>query len=478
MLAFLLAPLQWATAFSFLVAPAADWSPLDLGSALVAAYDPTDATTLTLSGSSVSQWNDLSSNHYNLVQATGANQPVYSATSFMGQPGITFDGTNDFLAAASVNPGTNKFGVFAFMQQSLNNTSDARFLGYTSGAGTNDFSAPDNFYVGIQSSATDNITGYRGGRLSVYLYANIAPSDGGYYRIGSVWDGTNHTLYADNVAQTAVANSGNLTTGGTIRLGSNTGGASNWKGATGRIILTKGDLTSTDRNNIDAWLQAPWGRVVCVEGDSKATWGTPNGNTTPFTYAWVVIPNLNPPAIVNDRAIGGSALNADNTTAGTINTSLLRGNRAAWADSSLPTNKRGKAYILFVDIGSNSFDGGVDTAAQVANQVADIITYCAARKAAGWDKVVITTLLSRTDGGGLNNAQRNAYNPIITNSGWSGRTANGGPVDAVADFAADSIMGVDDAPTVNPTYFSDGVHPNAAGNLRLEAIMRITINGL
>jgi hypothetical protein len=48
----------------------------------------------------VSQWNDQSGNGNNLLQATGANQPVVTAAAINGLPAITFDGTNDFLKTA------------------------------------------------------------------------------------------------------------------------------------------------------------------------------------------------------------------------------------------------------------------------------------------------------------------------------------------------------------------------------------------
>jgi hypothetical protein len=49
-----------------------------------------------LSGSNVTQWNDKSGNGRNLVQATGANQPINEAVLLQGKNTIKFE-TNDFL---------------------------------------------------------------------------------------------------------------------------------------------------------------------------------------------------------------------------------------------------------------------------------------------------------------------------------------------------------------------------------------------
>jgi hypothetical protein len=73
------------------------WTPAALGSNVAVWLDAADANTVVLNGSNVSQWNDKSGNGSHATQSTSAQQPTYSATSFSGQPGITFDGSNDSL---------------------------------------------------------------------------------------------------------------------------------------------------------------------------------------------------------------------------------------------------------------------------------------------------------------------------------------------------------------------------------------------
>jgi hypothetical protein len=58
--------------------------------------DASTSSTLTLSGSNVSQWNDKSGNGNNPLQATMSNQPTYSATGLNGRPAVVFSG-NQFL---------------------------------------------------------------------------------------------------------------------------------------------------------------------------------------------------------------------------------------------------------------------------------------------------------------------------------------------------------------------------------------------
>jgi hypothetical protein len=62
------------------------WTPAAFGSNLVLWLDATDASTITLNGSNVSQWNDKSGNARHVSQSTAVNQPQYEATGLNGRP--------------------------------------------------------------------------------------------------------------------------------------------------------------------------------------------------------------------------------------------------------------------------------------------------------------------------------------------------------------------------------------------------------
>lgn len=68
------------------------WTPKAVAG-LAAWHDVSVVSSITKDGSNfVSRWVDLSGNSRDLVQLTGANQPLYSAA------GITFDGINDSMS--------------------------------------------------------------------------------------------------------------------------------------------------------------------------------------------------------------------------------------------------------------------------------------------------------------------------------------------------------------------------------------------
>ena len=114
------------------------WTPANL-TGLALWLDANDASTITLNGSTVSQWRDKSGNGRHASQATAANQPTYSATGLNGKSTLTFDGLNDtlkttipslanqnnmsFLGVTQIL--TRKYGVF--LGSGMNETADVRW---------------------------------------------------------------------------------------------------------------------------------------------------------------------------------------------------------------------------------------------------------------------------------------------------------------------------------------------------------------
>lgn len=80
------------------------WTPAALGASLLAWWDANRSDLITQSSNKVSSWLDIVGG-YNVVQATDANRPVYSATSFNGYPGLTGNGTSQYLRLATVPAG-------------------------------------------------------------------------------------------------------------------------------------------------------------------------------------------------------------------------------------------------------------------------------------------------------------------------------------------------------------------------------------
>jgi len=86
------------------------FDPSDIETALW--LDAADASTVTLNGSTVSQWRDKSGNSRHASQATPASQPTYAAAGFNAKPTIQFDGVNDELNLVQFAQASNQH-IFA-----------------------------------------------------------------------------------------------------------------------------------------------------------------------------------------------------------------------------------------------------------------------------------------------------------------------------------------------------------------------------
>jgi hypothetical protein len=81
----------------------AAWTPAQLPS-LALWLDADDASTITLNGSDVSQWDDKSGNGNHVSNATAATQPPYLATGWNGKPTLSFTQSGlEFLFKAGVS---------------------------------------------------------------------------------------------------------------------------------------------------------------------------------------------------------------------------------------------------------------------------------------------------------------------------------------------------------------------------------------
>ena len=66
-------------------------------------FDAADKSSIILSGSTVTQWNDKSGNGFDAVNSSNAG-PKYSPTGFNGLPGLLFDGKTTLLRTEPISP--------------------------------------------------------------------------------------------------------------------------------------------------------------------------------------------------------------------------------------------------------------------------------------------------------------------------------------------------------------------------------------
>ena len=201
----------------------------------------------------------------------------------------------------------------------------------------------------------------------------------------------------------------------------------------------------------------PPSRVVAFEGDSiSSDQGTGKG----FVRLYKV--NQTIPSWVITRSRSGSNITGSDTS-----TSLTA--RATELDTAFPS--RSMTKILSVLVGANDLWLAADTATWLSN----LQTYVANRRAAGWKVAVCTVLAKGTVQSSsyvLHNSRRATVNTALRT--WVGL----GYCDALVDFAADAVMGTDAAANDLGIWNADGLHPNAAGQVLLEAILRPVIDAI
>lgn len=101
--------------------------------------DGDDASTITESSGSVSQWSDKSGHGNHAVQAAGLDQPTYVTGAVNGRNIVRFDGLTQFLVSpdsTTLRMGTGEFGIFAVHVFNATN-GKLCIKGRTAGGGSN-----------------------------------------------------------------------------------------------------------------------------------------------------------------------------------------------------------------------------------------------------------------------------------------------------------------------------------------------------
>jgi len=226
------------------------WNPLNLGSALLAWWD--SSRGVTLATANVTSWIDRKGG-YDLVQGTAAAQPLWSATSFNGSPGITFDGTDDELTLASQPfPSTSAtVELYAVAQQDAlaADTTTRHVFGYGGTAGASRRALIRRVATGVNRGATEIGDG-ASGIITTETTIDLSTRHLQY----AIINATTTSVYVDNSSATQTSTVPSTGTS-RARAGANTANTAGgfWNGKIRDIIVTSG-LTTEQRTALKTFL--------------------------------------------------------------------------------------------------------------------------------------------------------------------------------------------------------------------------------
>jgi hypothetical protein len=218
-----------------------------------ARLDASNSASLTLSGSNVTSWADISGNGNTFGTVFGT--PQYQSTGFNGKPTVYFNGSSSLATNSSsiqfLSPGYTIFKVMYItgVGMLLEHTVDANtgsFYWYANTGNSIDYTN-----AGVSSSSNYNAgSGALVGSKSVAVYSYAGTHATHYIR----WAKSNVALTANSSN-----NPGFSTVSGKLYLMSRAGTNISATGYVSELIIYKSILTTTQIQDIENYLYAKWG---------------------------------------------------------------------------------------------------------------------------------------------------------------------------------------------------------------------------
>lgn len=228
----------------------------NLATGLLAWWDASDESTVTLNAGNVSRLADKSGNGWHLAQATAANQPAYARNAINGRNAMTWSNTNHRLVNSSFVATTpTVYSVFRVRS------------GYSVGATKapivwDTFPAGSRFVHYVQENSTTNLLFTRedgaASKTATYMIAF-----GGTYVTCCVTFSAGHWIVASGRRQAIATAGGNGFGGisvGNLRGNPNPGAPNyNFDGQICEIVVYSSPLSDAQRLGVERYLAAKWG---------------------------------------------------------------------------------------------------------------------------------------------------------------------------------------------------------------------------
>lgn len=251
------------------------WTPAQISTALW--LDAADASTITLNGSNVTQWNDKSRNGLNCSQATSDNRPIIVNNAQNNLSIIRFFGS-DYLSSSSNITLTTAFTVFIVAKNRIRKDYNGLFrIGATALPQNNISDLEIYWQAGTDGSGNIVTVGNRGGNFKGDQTNNSPPVVNNYYIHSAQASDTNlATRYQNGTVQVSSLSFG---TGFVVPLSANpyhvgigfpSSGNASIACLDGDIceIVALNYIASTDeRKRMEGYLAHKWGLTDSLPAD-------------------------------------------------------------------------------------------------------------------------------------------------------------------------------------------------------------------
>lgn len=244
-------------------APASTCSTITgLVSGIIGCWNADEGVTQV--GGAVTVWTDQVNSYALGLNQAGTNlvgtSPMFSSSSYNGIAGITCAAASrQYLATTSNAIALNNSNTSFFMSAIITSSTQSfgRALSFLAHGETEDFQSSGSQAPILRNASTTTFESFGlDGSLSAGTISLSTPT-----RLGAVNDGSNNTLYINNTGQTPVAFVQTLGITGGNQLAMCQAaqlladGDALMDGTIRRILFISKAVNSTDRGNIDTWLQ-------------------------------------------------------------------------------------------------------------------------------------------------------------------------------------------------------------------------------
>ena len=324
------------------------WTPSRLGGALQLWLDATDSTTLTTTGSSVSQWRDKSSYGNNASQTTAALQPTLTSTAINGLPALSL--SSDQLDIPSLVLTGQGYTFFAAATMTTSTASNGRLLAAKATGIFSDAFYPTNWTILMRSGTSANLTAVHN---SVQL-SNIGSVS---YSTPFIVDSELNAgvrIFINGTAAGSSATSSDLNTTAGVRIGNDMEGSNGtqyWNGLIGEIICGR-ELSDAEKQLVRGYLAWKWGTTASLPNDHPYKSNSSLFILPPYTIPLVSYNFQDSTAADGTSANGGTLTNVG--SGGSALNGLVSGPDITWT-----TGYEGRALSVFrtTDPNGTSFSG-------------------------------------------------------------------------------------------------------------------------